>query len=125
MQGRSRFSQPANQHRSGGLSFAISGLAGLLLAAPVLTGHSQSLSFSTVAGYSGTASADGTGVAARFVNPWGVAVDTSGNLYVADTDNHTIRKISPAGVVSTLAGQPGVSGSSNGTGSGALFNSPQ
>src|SRR5689334_741405 len=47
---------------------------------------------------------DGTGDAARFNNPFGVAVDATGNWYVADTYNHTIRKVTPAGVVTTLAG---------------------
>ena len=80
---------------------------------------------STLAGtpyQSGTA--DGTGSAARFYYPRGVTVDGSGNLYVADTDNQTIRKISPAGVVSTLAGTPWHSGADDGTGSAARFNNP-
>src|SRR5947209_1839517 len=80
---------------------------------------------STLAGTAGSVgSTDGTGSAARFKSPSGVAVDSSGNLYVADTDNHTIRKITPAGVVSTLAGLAGTSGSTDGTGSGARFNFP-
>jgi Dockerin type I domain/NHL repeat len=75
------------------------------------------------AGFSG--SADGTGSAARFFNPFGVATDSSGNVYVADRDNHTIRKITPAGAVTTLTGLAGSSGSADGTGSAARFNFPQ
>ncbi|MBV9344955.1 MAG: hypothetical protein JOZ03_08200 [Gammaproteobacteria bacterium] len=55
-------------------------------------------------------SADGTGVAASFRYPLGIAGDAGGNLYVAD-GNHTIRRIVPGGVVSTLAGTPGIPGS--------------
>jgi len=78
--------------------------------------------FAGFAGVSGTA--DGTGTAARFNTPEGVAVDAAGNVYVADTNNHTIREITPAGVVGTLAGAAGISGSSDGVGSGARFQFP-
>ena len=79
----------------------------------------------TLAGMAGThGSANGTGSAARFYHPSGVAVDASGNVYVGDTDNDTIRKVTPAGVVTTLAGLAGSVGSADGTGSAARFNSP-
>ena len=59
-----------------------------------------------LAGTAGTSGvADGTGNAAQFNFPHDVAVDSSGNVYVADTWNHTIRKITSGGVVSTFAGQ--------------------
>src|SRR5262245_61317063 len=67
---------------------------------------------------------DGIGGAARFNYPLGVAVDSANNVYVADQGNHTIRKITSGGAVSTLAGSPGVSGSADGVGSFAQFNSP-
>ena len=51
-------------------------------------------------------SVDGTGSGARFFHPTGVAVDSAGNVYVADTYNQTIRKVTAAGVVTTLAGGP-------------------
>lgn len=69
-------------------------------------------------------SADGTGAAARFLHPRGLALDLSGNLFVADTDNHTIRKITPGGVVTTLAGKAGVAGSGGTTIDDARFNRP-
>ena len=79
----------------------------------------------TVAGVAGgVGTADGTGSAARFNFPLGIAVDTAGNLYVADSTNHTIRKITPAGVVSTLAGLAGSSGSVDDAGSAARFFQP-
>ena len=78
--------------------------------------------FAGLADTSGTT--DGTGSAARFSNPWSVAVDSGGTVYVADTGNFTIRKITPDGVVTTLAGLAGASGSTDGTGSAARFGSP-
>lgn len=70
--------------------------------------------------------ADGSGAEARFGRvPRGLAIDRAGNLYVADTDNRTIRRITPAGVVSTLAGLAGVSGGADGVGSEARFASPR
>jgi Immunoglobulin I-set domain/NHL repeat len=80
---------------------------------------------STLAGSAGGGgSADGTGTNARFNHPTGVAVDSSGNVYVADTLNNTIRKVSASGVVTTVAGLTGVSGFQDGVGNGALFNNP-
>ena len=79
---------------------------------------------STLAGNAIPGSADGAGAAASFNNPYGVAVDTAGNVYVADTSNHTIRKTSPAGVVTTLAGTANSPGPNDGTGANARFNFP-
>jgi hypothetical protein len=77
----------------------------------------------TLAGAAGVAgSEDGTGSSARFSNPNGIAVDASGNIYV--TSGNAIRKITSAGVVTTIAGQAGVTGSADGIGSSARFNNP-
>jgi sugar lactone lactonase YvrE len=76
-----------------------------------------------VAGQSG--SADGTGPAARFTFPHGLATDASGNLIVTDWGNHTIRRVTPEGVVTTLAGSPGVGGIADGSGAQARFSGPQ
>jgi sugar lactone lactonase YvrE len=83
-------------------------------------------SVSTLAGSSGHAgSSDGNGSGALFLYPYAVAVDASGNVYVADSGNHNIRKVTSGGSVSTLAGSAGVPGSVDGTGTAALFNIPQ
>ncbi len=79
----------------------------------------------TLAGSTGVpGSLDGTGILARFFLPHGVAVDSSGNVYVADQNNSTIRKVTPGGVVTTLAGTAGVVGSADGTSCAAQFNYP-
>ena len=79
---------------------------------------------STLAGnYNSSGFVDATGNAARFSFPIGMTVDAQGNLYVVDNGNHCIRKITPAGTVTTLAGN-GSSGSANGNGSAARFNNP-
>ncbi|AIY41953.1 NHL repeat protein [Collimonas arenae] len=80
---------------------------------------------STLAGSAGqTGQVDGVAGNARFNQPWGVVLDTAGNLYVADTGNDTVRKITPTGIVTTLAGSAGNVGSSDGNGSNAQFNLP-
>ncbi len=83
----------------------------------------------TLAGVAGFADgADGTNNAAHFSYPDGVDADTSGNLYVADTSNHTIRKLTPAGTnwfSSTVGGTAGLSGSADLVGAAARFNLPR
>ena len=82
---------------------------------------------STLAGSAGMrGSTDGIGSAARFVDPQTITVDGAGNLFVADSYFHVIRKVEiSTGVVSTLAGSPAMAGSADGTGSAARFYDPQ
>ncbi len=77
----------------------------------------------TFAGSGTSGYQDGNGATARFAYPYGVAVDASGTVYVADTNNHRIRKITSGGVVSTLAGT-GMSGYQDGNGATARFDTP-
>jgi hypothetical protein len=89
---------------------------------PTTTASYTVTTFAGLAGEPG--SADGSGTAARFNGPTALATDRAGNVYVADTDNNTIRVISPLGAVRTLAGLAGSSGAADGTGSAARFNHP-
>lgn len=83
-------------------------------------------SVSTFAGSSGIAgAADGVGVNAQFRDPSGIAIDSAGNIYIADTGNATIRKITPDGQVSTYAGMAGTLGSVDGPRASARFTRPE
>lgn len=75
-----------------------------------------------VAGDTSPGNTNGTGAAARFSTPAGITADAAGNLYVTETGNHLIRKITSAGVVSTIAGS--TIGYTNGQGSSAQFDTP-
>ena len=94
-----------------------------MMGAVHLSAQVPSLAITTLAGSGSAGFGDGTGSGASFKNPSALAVDKVGNVYVADTQNNRIRKITPAGVVSTLAGS-GVAGFSDGKGKSASFKSP-
>ena len=101
-------------------------LAGFRIFAGIASAQSiytQAYTFSTLAGNPTIGNADGIGSNARFFYPFGIALDQYGNLYVGDSRNYTVRKVTAAGVVSTLAGFPGSPGSVDGTNSSARFSS--
>jgi hypothetical protein len=80
----------------------------------------------TIAGSPGVSGTnDGTGSAALFKGPLGIAVDSAGNLYVADTGNSLVRKVTAAGVVTTLAGLPGNYAVVEGIGEAVIFDVPE
>jgi len=87
-----------------------------------ITSTGEVTTFAGTAGSSGTTNA--TGATARFNAPTDLVLDASGNLYIADTANHAIRKITPTGAVTTYAGLAGTSGSTNGASTTARFNAP-
>jgi hypothetical protein len=112
--------------RCSGLCLGLGAALAVLLAraAGAAADDPQPYYFSTLAGISHIGNADGLGVAARFYSPSSVVMDSAGNLVVADTYNHTIRRITPAGAVTTLAGLAGFSGATDGVGSAARFYYP-
>lgn len=106
---------------SGGGDVALAPILTPILIPPTPKPTGISLYLGSIAG---DGDLDGTTVTARFNNPGGVAVDGAGNVYVADTDNHSIRKISADGTITTWAGKSGESGSVDGLGAAARFTSP-
>jgi uncharacterized protein (TIGR02597 family) len=102
--------------------FLLFSVSVLLASVPLVRG--QNLNVSTLAGNAGQISADGSATIAKFNNPWGMAIDATGNIFIADTDSHCIRKVTSAGAVSVFAGAIGVAGTNDATGTSARFNSP-
>ena len=78
----------------------------------------------SIAGSGSPGYADGTGATAQFNAPYGIAIDGTGNLFVTELGNHCIRKITPAGVVTTVAGTAGLAGFADGPGTEAKFAGP-
>ena len=80
----------------------------------------------TIAGLAGErGEIDGIGKAARFSDPCSIAIDGAGNLFVAEMSRHTIRKTTPAGMVTTLAGRADEPGHADGNGADATFRAPR
>lgn len=105
-------------------------LVGMLLGGMTLMcgswASAQALTVTHLAGSSGGfGGEDGQGAEARFFRPAGIARDGQGNLYIVDTDNHTVRKVAPDGTVSTLAGVAGIKGDADGIGAAARFSKPR
>jgi hypothetical protein len=115
-----RFNFPFGVVYSGGFLY-VTDMGNQAIRKVTLAGAVTTLAGSTSAA---TGSADATGTAATFNTPTGIVSDGT-YLYVADTGNHTIRKVAIAnGAVTTLAGTAGSSGSTDGTGTAARFNNP-
>jgi streptogramin lyase len=91
-----------------------------------ISNNGSSATYISVANYAGGANADfvdGNATTARFNEPTGIVADAAGNLYVADLENNSIRKISSGGIVTTVAGD-GLAGTVDGQGTAARFNDP-
>lgn len=110
-----RFYKPVSICKDGAGNMYVADRGNNMVRKVTAAGVVSTLAGSTTGGYT-----DGTGSSARFSEPWGITADASGNVYVTDENNRRIRKISPTGVVTTLAGN-GSSISVDGTGTGASF----
>jgi sugar lactone lactonase YvrE len=107
-------------------SMATVGRVLLLLGSGALlaSGQERTYLFSTLAGEVSAGHADGDALTARFNRPTDVAVDRAGNIYVADSGNYAVRKITPAGITSTVAGIPFATGRVDGPAASAVFLTP-
>ncbi|HXB02072.1 MAG TPA: ice-binding family protein, partial [Opitutaceae bacterium] len=99
-------------------------LAGISLDQTVIDAHGGPAGSDWTGGLVPSSTGSGPAVLAQFPSPSCIAVDASGNLYVGDSSLNTIQQISPTGVTSLVAGSSGLGGSTDGTGTGALFNQP-
>lgn len=106
-------------------SVQITNIAGTVISASATLTVNPAPGISLLAGnIGGNGSLNGTGTNARFNLLFGVALDPAGNAYVTDRFNHVIRKVTPAGVVTTFAGSIGQTGTADGVGPAARFNTP-
>ncbi|QKJ28564.1 SMP-30/gluconolactonase/LRE family protein [Mucilaginibacter mali] len=93
----------------------------------IVASNDSAFTISTYAGNGTAAFSNGTSgnlLTASFDSPEGIVFDSGGNMFVADRDNQIIRKITTGGVISTFAGQQGVAGFADGTGTAAKFSTP-
>jgi hypothetical protein len=127
----SSYTLPVAQGSDGGsYTVTITDSGGSVTSQPATVAVGAGLSVSTYAGvapksgYANPGYLDGPATTALFNHPAGLALDAAGNLYVADSGNHVIRKISPQGMVSTYAGQANAAGTTDGTVTSAQFETP-
>ena len=113
--------QPSDQ---GSYTVQVSNAAGSVVSNPATVAVAPRLPLSVYAGPSGSQNSGGAAISTTFGYPCSLAVDSLGNLYVADLTNLTIIKITPGGIVSTIAGQSGQSGTADGLGGAARFVGP-
>ena len=105
-------------------AISCSALTGFYCLAGVATPWQCVSAISTFAGNGTSATINGQGVSAAFHRPMGIVIDSTGNFFVTEGFGHTIRKITPSGLVSTFAGT-GTAGFTNGTGTAAAFKAPE
>jgi sugar lactone lactonase YvrE len=117
------FTHSLNENKSGIHHIATAGTCFAVMALKACEAPEQEYRFTTLAG-SRPGHADGNGSEAQFRAPEGIAVDRQGNLYATEYHNSIVRRISPDGTATTLAGKPQVAGSKDGPASEALFNRP-
>lgn len=121
---RVRYSPPPAGSADTGMEVTLTASAGGLSRQISISVHPSPGLYLVAGTTGGRGTIDGVGTAARFNNPSGIAADAAGNFFVADTRSHTIRKITPAGVVSTISGTAKISGSKDGAMATAQFNQP-
>lgn len=107
---------------AGTYAYSVTDLAGTTLSNDAHVAIGPGLMVTTLAGSGVAGTSDGTGTAAQFDSPVAMAADGAANLYVLDASGTSVRKVTAAGVVTTLAGAAGQTGNADGAGTAARFN---